>query len=1751
MPLNLIDDLGVLEKTEQKPSKVTKFNLEDDLGVLQPKQPVLEEAIAPTEQPITEEITPEPIQPIEQPEIVEPETLRPPTITHPVGRVLEEVRGLAEAVPSAVAGMGAWLASFPVATGEAIGQLIGQGKLDFKEIKRVKDEFQEDVGKVTEFLTPKTVTGQKYLEGIAYPFQKYGEVVDLAGEWWADKAGGTPEEKENVKAFVSLFGDVALLAVPKMIGKVKAGEFKRVLPKELPEFTPNTVREGFTGAPKAMLETRIEEGISRGLSEDIATTQAIGALEQTSAGKMQLRTVTEGYKKELKVVREEVQKKLEKEAKEFEERQAKAIEKAEAEKVKAVEKEKPLARIREKIEERIETEKRPKFELIEKEMGFTPEEIRELSPQRFESVFQKAKEHKKFREVLEVKPGVTEPKAEATIADIKDIDNTFGLNKTTIEAMTKAYKEGNPIILNRPIAVRRVPEGFTVIEGLHRAIAAKKAGVEPPIVILTEREVAGLNAPQVEALAKKKSKPKVVPISELGLGESVEAISRVKGDKLKRRKMVMVDTRTGVERPLIGVDAIDIQPQPFEAKGYRYSSGEFESIALGVKADISKVEPFKLTTEEGRVAGEGKGAIQKGIFEKEAFVEKITEKEIKEKIPITEKKFEPEKDTLTTWVMKKGGINYQREHLKGELRRIAEQGKGRFLVSKTGKGKTLDQLVEAAKEDGFLREGGSIREFLEILETDLTAKTIGRKVYSVQKADYFPEISAIADIGGYSNVPSVMELPEIVSFAKDITQGRYPSVKRKLRAFKGEALGVFKPKKGKIELKADIFADPIQASKILAHEIGHAVDWLPEKTLTRGNILGRVASLKKHLEGTYEGLAKNTEIRNELKALTQVWKPFDIKAGIKFTKYRHSSKELYADAVSVLVNSPELLKKTAPKFYDGFFSYLERKPIVKELYERIQDDIKSGVVAKKRVENLRQMFRRGDDAYAKSVMTTEKISDGIKRDLIDANWALLKRVKQVGERNIPAGENPRYKVENMTYSGSEIEGYVVDVYNNIYNKLRQHNLSVDDFGEYLYHRRVINERKELANPQGWTPKLSEKRVSELKSTLNPAQFKALEETHKAYWKIRQESVVDKIKDAKLYDEELMNKISDGENYATFDVIKYIEQRYGRMPSAHIYEQIGTLNEIANPFAATLMKDIAMIKSTNRQIASKSVVDFLQERFSNEITKADTRWNGRFQEYIKPRDPNKGLMLYLEEGKLNGFYVDKYIADSFKSNPIEGMLVSKILRVTAQPFRTVFVEANPGFWLFNIYRDYFRAATNLPKAKISTFLPYWFKGIKPAFKSVYGIPDAVTQKMLKGDMLLSIADYRGTRPEHLQVERLLKRYSMSPPDWNNKLIRPFGKMFNWWTNIGRGFERTTKVGSYKYLKEKFPDMTPEETAHIVRVHGGSPDFLRKGRAYPIYNNILLFSNAIKEGYRGDYAALSRSKSEFMWKKAKYSYIPKLIMKGASLGVLGATIQQIMDGASEYDKTNYTIVPLGLTPEGKSVYLRVPQDETGRFMGGIFWKMLNHDKPRQLTNLLDYMAGQAPTLHPLVDMAMGAVQYASGLNPYDHFKGRYAIPEQVFEAKDWRTHEAFAKWITQKSGANIVYKFKYDDIDRVKTELEKVTGYPFLSNIVGRFIRVTDYGTREELREAKQEIRMLNTRDILDAKEAIVKIVNNEELTSKDIEALAKKPGIIDRNLLIMMSKKYGLLYFEEFLSATSNKEKAEIIKRMLEAKPKEK
>ena len=104
-------------------------------------------------------------------------------------------------------------------------------------------------------------------------------------------------------------------------------------------------------------------------------------------------------------------------------------------------------------------------------------------------------------------------------------------------------------------------------------------------------------------------------------------------------------------------------------------------------------------------------------------------------------------------------------------------------------------------------------------------------------------------VGGATagGVNEPIEFPELVDLARELqghARGRQSVPEQRTRDVSW---------RGWHPLRADLFkAENVQQfAATLAHEIGHLVDWLPHQTLKRGNLLGRLFSLRNLPEGTF------------------------------------------------------------------------------------------------------------------------------------------------------------------------------------------------------------------------------------------------------------------------------------------------------------------------------------------------------------------------------------------------------------------------------------------------------------------------------------------------------------------------------------------------------------------------------------------------------------------------------------------------------------------------------------------------------------------------------------------------------------------------------------------------------------------------------------------------------------------------------------------------------------------------------------
>jgi len=978
------------------------------------------------------------------------------------------------------------------------------------------------------------------------------------------------------------------------------------------------------------------------------------------------------------------------------------------------------------------------------------------------------------------------------------------------------------------------------------------------------------------------------------------------------------------------------------------------------------------------------------------------------------------------------------------------------------------------------------------------------------------------DPGGYADSGSIekavngiksVEMPELVRIARE-AMGSVPTLKK----FK-KSLGMFYGiNNGVIKLNPTVFENPEVAAKVMAHEIGHMADYLDDKTLARGNLVGRIASLNKNMKHRFDKL-NDPVIRKELKELSQKWKPFDENANKNFTKYRHSSKELYADAISVLLNDPVFLQQEAPKFWKGFFDYLNKKPSVEKNLRNIWNLLNQGeeAVFRARDKELDRAFKKGEDAYTSKYTEREKRKTSLLYQtqvlFDDKNTPIIKKLRQAqkaGKTVLPQ-DNPEFALHGLSYTDGKLKNYVNDKFQPAFQEAQKVNDGWETLGKKLLLERVIHERGELANPQGFNPKTAQKQLEMMEANMGERELKVLIKAEAMYRLAVKESV-DYAEKHGFYTPELIKQMKMNPAYATYQVIDYLDTYI----SARVYKSVGTLKDVANPATATTMKLISVRKAIERNNVKKLSIEFMQNSFPEEIEAAKTKWNGKNMSIRDPSDPNTGLVITIEDGQPQGWYMSKDIADTLNYNSNKTInAMARVSRAISQSrfYRPLFTSFNLGFQTFNFVRDFTRYWKNVPDQNIGQAITSFPRAIARyaqaaphAAKRALKLKDNLIREMEDSKILgLTYNDMfrKGVDEHQKQIERVLEKSGVIENKRRNKLFTPFHWVLDSVETIGNFIETLPKVAGYIELKGKMPEA---QLAEFVRTSVGSPDFRIGGTATPVTNNIFLFSNAIKEGIKSDLKiAFTKNKSRagFWWKTVASTFLPKVIMAGIAGGLYGEELKKMMDKATEYDKTNYTIVPLGLDENDKAVYLRVPQDETGRFLGGLLWKILRLNKDKKTVqdvfDIFSFGAGQFPTFSPSFTGAGALVTYLSGKNPYDSFRNRNIIPNKEFKAGPEHSFPILLKWLGKNQGLGIFYPTNQNYYNEKETELQKTLNKPFISNILGRWVKVSSYGEREKLRKTTKKVE----------KERAVRQIEESKKLEDAVKKYRKGSGGIER------------------------------------------
>ena len=951
-------------------------------------------------------------------------------------------------------------------------------------------------------------------------------------------------------------------------------------------------------------------------------------------------------------------------------------------------------------------------------------------------------------------------------------------------------------------------------------------------------------------------------------------------------------------------------------------------------------------------------------------------------------------------------------------------------------------------------------------------------------------------------------LPELLEFARELTFD--VSMTSRLRSY----LGYFKGMgEGEIRLSRKAQGQPLKLAQVLAHEIGHGIDWLPDRNLSRGNLIGRILSLTfRYLRNEFPSSKlddpSNKAMREELKALSAWWTPWDREsASDHYRQYRDSAKELYAEFMSVLLNAPAEAQARAPLFYNKFFENLNKKPMVARQFLRLQSLLSDpDALYWHRKGNFDRML---DDAEAESRRIHQVAEAGRKSlaflavdGLIERDTALLRQARKLGD---PAkAERIRMDIEELRTAGVLVQGALRNFQKEEAELLADPNLKLM-VDQILFLERIsAGDRWEFANPLGYTAAEADRQLKQAEK-LEPETYKRARELadkfHEWVWN---EGTIPMMEDIFTPEQIEMAKSSRG-TYAAYRVTKYLKSYV----SAGIIQQKGTVEDIGSPLVATIMKVAAMIKAAKRNDATKNVMnDFLADPSSGVVAAPVHRDASGKPVVPNSRDENMATVMWREKGKWKAAYVEKHIASSLGALPTQELRgLARFLRtISANPvFRQAYITYNLSFQVRNLWRDFLSTWKAQPDETLGDVLKSFVKvsGLyldgdtwKIAKNRPKGVYDATIVEMEKagafGPTLNELI--RTEDASDSELAAWYKRHGIGQhhiPS-KNPTLHAITKLMDMIELGGNIIETVPKVVNWKANQQQ---MDVRRLAMFTRDYAGTPNPKRQGSWDVLTNNMFLFSRMRTQGMRRDsYLATMapKTKAGWWWKTALVTLIPKVLMAAALYGLFGDWMKKQFEKISAYRLRNYTAWVVGQTKSGAAVVFSLPNDESGQLLGSILWTAIErHNDPKRLiSELLGTAVGQLPispaNLAPGLNIAWQWGTLALGGKPVDRFRQQDILTDDEIKAGGWYEMRPMLMWTLNQNG---MARFEIRDAVRPDKKLwEDAVG---LTPGINALFSVTDAGLVEKAKEAAEDVASTEAAQRIDERNRVREAVKAGE------------------------------------------------------------
>jgi hypothetical protein len=871
-----------------------------------------------------------------------------------------------------------------------------------------------------------------------------------------------------------------------------------------------------------------------------------------------------------------------------------------------------------------------------------------------------------------------------------------------------------------------------------------------------------------------------------------------------------------------------------------------------------------------------------------------------------------------------------------------------------------------------------------------------------------------------------------------------------------------------------------QADKAAAAKLGYTVDETQQGLFEEGKAVPnakeqKYLDLRDDLFYAFKKKATNLRVRftegeyDEATKLSLLIRSFNPRmAGKAQLKDRYSIHEVYADAMTVFFNAPEVIQENAPLMWKRINEAIAHKQEFLGKYIEIQAAMngESSKLAKLQSDFIKGRIKDPGDALRYHMHNRMKQKD-------DYNYRFLDSLlKAFIDKTTPATSHLN-DVELQAYIKSRLEQFghasfrVVKEFKPLDDRIQNLGMDADDVslmmvGEVVKARSQMEGDLEVftggsteemfnRNEQEMIKKYGEAKVSQLKSITQERNEKTFIPALRTLNKIGEIS------------DEAMQSIEESSPWYSPLLSQHHLQETGYV-SGGLQQMTGDLGDKVDPHVGSLLKAMSAAEYAERRSAQNAAVR----------TKVDMLGLETVNSTDKPQKPagygQKWIQEYLpdDKGRMVKQWVmmDKVDAESIYGTPRSDMdmKVTKLNNIMYRFFYPLLLTFRGAYMPRQFSKDIFRTLKNTPamvagqtgeKFSTTKFLMNLPKAARLAKDTVYGtreLPSEVSDLIAKGHIDPVVNDYV-TRLHMLADEdidrqrtitEIMERGGYRLHDKQhqiavNKKLTKLQKAERFMNNLANFQNMTVKIAGAMEVERAFNGRTPETAAWITQNFVGTPNLNQRSDLSGALNLASFFSRVALTGIKADLMAFKNSKSTAEYAKnwMAYAAMPKLLKYAALYGLLGEAMKQMWEKIPEYERDKQNAIPFGLVVDTdgktKALYLSLfPSDP----MGAVFDSMLDqfvrfYAEGKDQGNregVMDefgkvmeafYQAQPLTSWNTPLQIYNVWGSFLRNENPRDPFFNNEIVTDEHRRQGVWASTQPMIRWTTSKFGAPSEY------------------------------------------------------------------------------------------------------------------------------------